>query len=254
MDSEITCPSGLKGEIRKLKVKDEAMFTDPRLIKSGRIISELCKRCWEKTLDIGPYDFPDGNVDWNQVLQGDAYWMFMQIRKASYGELYEFSDQCRNCRSRVEWSVNLDTDLVMKKLPEASEEAFKAGLPMETTLEDGRAVHFRLLLMNDNQAISNLKETRKLPWRYAAVAQRLLSVEGVGDTKFELIRFMEDLDAGEADLLEEKVEAADCGVDTDITITCDKCFYDQVITLPFEASFFRRRKRSKGSGRSAENG
>jgi hypothetical protein len=195
-----------------------------------------------KTTNAGPYDFPDGQIDWGMLLQGDAFWQFLQVRKASYGSEYTFSEQCK-CGSRIDWTINLDEDLKFKPLPQSSADAFRAETPLETRLEDGRLVQFRLLLMNDNPRIMDLNKNRKIPWRYAAIAQRLVHVEGVEGGYFELVRFVEDMDAGEADLLEEKMEEQDCGADTNIQIVCDKCFFEQEVMLPFEASFFRRQRK-----------
>jgi hypothetical protein len=43
----ITCPSGLAGSIRGLKVREERILADRKLQKSGGIVDELLHACWE---------------------------------------------------------------------------------------------------------------------------------------------------------------------------------------------------------------
>jgi hypothetical protein len=251
MEAEVKCPSGLEGTIRALKVKDEKLFTDTSLLKSGTLTPELCKRCWIETKDLGPYPFEDGSILWPEVLQGDTFWLFLQIRGITYGDDHEFSYQCDSCRSSNTHPVNLQKDLIQKPLPEASLEAYRDNTPLETTLEDGRGVKFRLLFAKDDKHIMRLQRSKDFSRRNAVIATRLLGVEGLEvRSPFDLQNFIEDLDSGEADLLEEKMEEQDCGVDTDLLVTCDRCFHEQVLMLPFEASFFQRRK--KHSVRRAE--
>ena len=46
--SEITCPSGLKGTIRKMKVQEARSFTTQRKQK-GDPMGRLLSACWEET-------------------------------------------------------------------------------------------------------------------------------------------------------------------------------------------------------------
>lgn len=50
----ITCPSGLQGRVRGMKVREESVLADRKLAKSGAQIDELLAACWEETLDAGP--------------------------------------------------------------------------------------------------------------------------------------------------------------------------------------------------------
>lgn len=246
METEVKCPSGLRGRVRAIKVKDEKVFTDAKLLKSGKLTQEVCKRCWLETLDPGPYDFQDGVVNWEKVLQGDAFHLFFQLRRLSYGNEYDFPVQCGNCYNTIRWKIDLDEDLRVKELPKESKEAMMSNNPLETKLDDGRIVQFRLLLLEDERKVSNLEKSRQLSRKHASIAARLISVENIestGNQHFDLVRFVEELDAGEADLLQENMEALDCGIDTSIEIVCGNCLYSEVVDLPFDPSFFRRKKK-----------
>ena len=59
MSHVITCPSGLTGRIRGMKVREERVLADRKLAKSGGQVDALLGACWEETLEPGPYDFGD---------------------------------------------------------------------------------------------------------------------------------------------------------------------------------------------------
>ena len=68
MADVITCPSGLSGRVRGMKVCEERVLADCKLAKSGGQIDELLGSCWEETLDPGPCAFGEGGkVDWDKV-------------------------------------------------------------------------------------------------------------------------------------------------------------------------------------------
>ena len=62
MSDTITCPSGLTGRIRGLKVREERILADRKLARSGGQVDRLLAACWEETLDPGPYDFGDKEI------------------------------------------------------------------------------------------------------------------------------------------------------------------------------------------------
>jgi hypothetical protein len=53
----ITCPSGLSGRIRGMKVAEERILADKKLARDGGQIDALLAACWIETLDAGPYPF-----------------------------------------------------------------------------------------------------------------------------------------------------------------------------------------------------
>ena len=250
METEVRCPSGMVGKIRAIKVKDEKLFRDAKLIKSGKVIYELCKSVWLELSDSGPYEFHGDRVDWKKLLQGDAFWVFLQARILGYGNDYEFSIPCKSCREPIDHELNLSEDLIRKDLSQEGHEHIKTGQPIQIAWESNegtRQIAFKLLRAEDDIRLRRLEDSRDMSQENALLALRLVSVEGVESDgrPFELIRFVEELDAGEADLLREQLEEYDCGVDTDVTLVCESCFYEQVVMLPFEESFFRKRKKQR---------
>ena len=109
MSHVATCPSGLTGCISGMKVREERVLDDRKLAKSGGQVDALLGACWQDTLEPGPYDFGDKDIDWGAVLQGDRFFALLQVRALTYGPTYAFALGCQNegCRARFEWELDL---------------------------------------------------------------------------------------------------------------------------------------------------
>lgn len=85
MADVITCPSGLTGRVRGMKVREERVLADRKLAKSGGQIDELLAACWEETLDAGPYSLGEGGkLDLGKVLQGDRFFALLMVRALTW--------------------------------------------------------------------------------------------------------------------------------------------------------------------------
>ena len=248
----ITCPTGLTGRIRGMKVREERILSDRKLAKSGGQVDELLAACWEETVDAGPYDFGEKDIDWGQVLQGDRFYALLRVRALTYGAEYAFAVSCQSeaCRARIEWELDLG-ELPCRELSEESRAAFADGNRFETVLPDGgKRVWFRLLTGADERKLPQLRRSAGDRLLSAMLAFRVVEVEGVEPR--DRRRFIEDLTMRDADFLVDEFDRVDCGVDTTIEIECPECFATQEVELPFDRSFFmpgkertaRRRDRS----------
>ena len=253
MSHVITCPSGLTGRVRGMKVREERILADRKLAKSGGQVDELLGACWEETLDPGPYDFSDKGIDWGAVLQGDRFFALLMIRALTYGPDYGFAVSCRNCRARIEWEVDL-MKLPVRQLSADSRAAFIAGNRFETTIPDaGNRVWFKLLTGDDERRLPSLQRAAPDRLLSSVLAYRVLEVEGV-DLK-DKRAFLEDLTLRDADFLVDEFDRVDCGVDTTIEVECPECREVQDVDLPFDSAFFlpgkertaRRKARSTSS-------
>jgi len=252
MSVTITCPSGLSGRIRGLKVREERILTDRKLAKRGEQVDRLLAACWEETVDPGPYDFGDKDIDWSMVLQGDRFYALLQLRALTYGPDYAFSVPCQNdtCRSRIDWELSLH-DLPVRPLTPESLTAFTSGNRFECTLPDaGVKVWFRLFTGAEERRLPQLQKTAGDKLLSAMLALRVVEIDGVDTRKKRL--FIEDLTMRDADFLVDEFDRVDCGVETEIEIECPDCFTVQDLELPFGRSFFlpgkarTRRRRDRG--------
>lgn len=240
METEIECPSGLKGRIRAWKVKDRAIYKDQKVLRSNTLVKELCTRVWLETLDPGPYSFATGKLDWGQVLQGDAFWAFIQSRILSKGNIYVFRVPCRACANSIETPYDL-SELVRKDLPEESLAALKNDSPITIDVGD-RKISFKLLRTDDNKRIAQIEDNYKLEGDYAILAARLVEVSGLSPGNTQRARFIQELDEGDADRILAAMEEYDCGADVKVKVVCENCYHGWEQNLPLQPSFFQTEK------------
>jgi hypothetical protein len=248
METTITCPSGLTGKIRGMRVREERILADRQLAKSGAQTDALLAACWQDTLDPDLYALNDGALDWLKVLSGDRFYALLQLRIATYGPSYAFSVPCSSCRAKIDWEIDL-SELPVKKLPEPSRASFAAGNRFETTLPDGsRKLWFKLMLGDDERKLPQLRRSAPDRVLSALLAHRVLEVEGIEAR--EKRRFLEDLSMADATQLFHEFDEADCGVETKINIECPECGAEQEIELPFGREFFLPTTKGQRSERS----
>jgi hypothetical protein len=255
MNDIITCPTGLSGRIRPLKVREERVLANRRLAKQKSQMDELLTACWVETIASEPYDFGDKKIDWGKILQGDRFYTLLKIRQLTYGSTYAFTTSCQHtaCRERIDWEVDLD-DLPVRPLAEESRLAFQDGNRFETMLPaEDRRVWFRLLTGDDEKKFARLRKRAGDNLLSAMLNYRILEIQGVEPQ--DKRRFIEDLSMADADFLVDEFDRVDFGVDTTIEIECPDCFALQEVELPFDRRFFmpgkertkRRRARSTSS-------
>jgi len=237
MSQVITCPSGLTGKIRGMKVREERILADRQLAKGGGQVDALLSACWEDTVDPGPYSLSDGPLDWSKVLQGDRFFALLQVRIATYGPTYAFSVPCQRdaCRAKIDWEIDL-SELPVKALSDASRTAFAAGNRFQASLPDGRKVWVRLLTGEDERKLPQLRRAAPDRMLSGLLTHRVLEVEGIEAR--EKRRFLEDLSMADATYLFDEFDRHDCGVETRIDIECPECGAEQEVELPFEGRAF----------------
>ena len=243
----ITCPSGLAGVVRGLKVREERILADRKLAKANAQLDELLRACWVETNDPGPYTLGERGIDWDAVLQGDRFYALLAIRIATYGQAYAFSMTCseERCRARFEWELDLRT-LPVRPLTSESRALFVAGNRFETSLPDAaRRVTFRLLTGVDERKLPTLRRNADGQIMTAVLAHRCIEIDGVA--AHDKRRFIEELSMSDADALVETMNQADCGVVTRIDVECPECLATQEIELPFGRSFFAKRTKTSAT-------
>jgi hypothetical protein len=182
-ETEITCPSGMTGTIREMKVKEEEIFTDRKLAKSGGQSDALLRACWTGLCDPGPYDFVD-EVDWSRALQADREFALVKMRTLTYGSSYAFDVRCGSCRETIEWEIDLEK-LSVRELSDEGRRRFQDGNRFETVLDDGvpRRVAFRLVVGSDERKLVQLKRRGGQASLAQALVMRIHDIEGVATTQ-----------------------------------------------------------------------
>jgi len=228
----VTCPSGLKGEIRKPKVRDIS-----ELRKGGnsiRAYTKLLRSCWERTLEKGVYNWEGdpNNVPWSEVLSGDRFYILLQIRVALFGPVYKFNVTCGTCGSRFAWEVNVEEDIEVKPLSDAAKEILAGQDKLfSCTLIDGREVQFRAGTGRMEAAIDGQEDPI-----IKFVLPRIHSLDGQAQPK-QIKEALLDMDQDVFDHLQAELAASECGPDIAILARCN-CNATSRIDLPFDRTFF----------------
>ena len=246
----VTLPSGMRGTIRSLRGKEINLFANMSNAKANATTLKILANVWQETHEDGPcYDFADG-VEWNKVLQCDRFTALLYARVATWGEEYSFRLHCGSCRKRYDWALDL-TELEMKPLPEDSVEQFRAGNRFETTVldenRDVKRVVFQLLtpkLEAKIEQATNLSTSERVT---AALAQRIVSVEGLDSGKGAIKAWLNELPMGAMYDLIEALDEHDGGIETEIEVECPHCGAMEDVDLPLDRREFWNPRKPKRS-------
>ncbi len=256
MPIAITCPSGLAGDARGLTVRDGRFMTDRTVTRQGIVADRILDACWLSTRDPGIYDVaPGAKIPWGKVLVGDRDYALMQIRIASWGDVYEFQAQCQACEATFGWELNL-AELRVQELPAQSRERFRSGEPFVATLPGLPPIKFRLptgedALRQRQRAKQRSRDGANL--LLESVEMRIIEIEGV--QRGQPVRdLLEGLEMRQLRNLLDEFDRHDGGIDTSIEIECTECRRVQAVDLPFDGGFFFPRTprwKQKHAGQSA---
>lgn len=250
----ITCPSGLRGEIRNLKAKEMSILADPanaHTIRAGKKkgkgqlahpLDAVYANVWLKTLSAGPYSIAEGHpVPWAKVLTCDRFFTLLHVRDLTWGH-YEFkvpcrTDGCPRVKKKFLWELDLN-QLEFKELPPESVERVKEGNLVFDMELAGKKCKFKLLTGSDEINTPVLSEdmptSKKL---LAQVAARLFYVEGIDDDE-ERVDWVGELDVPDLYAASKAMEAVDGGVETRTKVECPDCDEEFTIDIPFADAAF----------------
>jgi hypothetical protein len=258
MEREVVCPSGLTGVVRGLRGKQVNLFTTPKPLHRGELVTTILNDCWLETTDFGPYAELEGGSDafsWIKALTGDRYVAAIGVRIASYGPVCEWEEECQNLRceqGRFPASVNLEEDLHIQELSPSSRAKFISGEPFEMELPvSGKTVKYKLQTGEDEARISKLirnpEENVEENTVTISLAVGIQEIEGVHVN--DKIKWLENADGGDILHMLEQLNEVECGVETAIELTCRFCRRSQEVELPLgaEAFWFPRKRRKRFS-------
>jgi len=212
-------------------------------------LNRLLSACWLETTDAGPYALEGGTICWNDVLQGDRFYVLMQVRVLTFGEEYAFSVPCQNraCARRIDWTLNL-SELSVRALSDASREKFVQGNRFGIGLPGGHQGVFGLPVGKDEAQLARLQSGEDANLLPMLLNLRIRDIEGL--PPLQRAAYLNRMSLRQARDLLAEFDRADCGVETDIDIECPNCGYGQRVSLPLEQGFLWPQNRS-GSSQSA---
>ncbi len=247
---DIECPSGLIVTLREFRVSDEDLLANPKAQRQGLAVTSLLKAITVDVKNSGLYQAREDEgrtlIDWDSVLQGDRMAVLLKNRIFTWGEELTFSQPCENCRQKVTIDLDLN-ELPIKELPESSKAHVgnPEGSPLECVLPGcGKRISFRLLFGKDDKALQKLQKQNKEALSSAYLAFRVKSVEGITGTG-NIKTFLRELGGRDASYLRAQFDAADCGVDQEVTFDCDSCDHVWNDDVKFRADFLFPKYRVK---------
>lgn len=245
MSIPVKLPSGLAGTIRGLKVAEANTLANAMEQKRGTALDSVYSAVWLATSDLGPYgsvaeavDEKSGKLAWSKALACDRFTLMLRVRAATYGPEYAFKARCAvpTCGERFEWELSLD-DLPAKPLPPLSLEAFKNGNRLAATLPgDGREFWFSLQTGDGEKKAEQLLKQNRARQLTAALASRIVEIHGVAGG--DKLKFIDNLDMGDAHEVLRILDDADGGVESNIEVQCPACGDIQEMALPFGKEFW----------------
>lgn len=244
---EVECPSGLRGLVRPLEVRDVNALASrkARKQKGSDNLGRLLAGVWLKTLDAGPYGevvkVGEPITDWMRMLLGDRSFLTLEARRLTYGDDFYFAINCKACKKRIEWHIQLP-DLTVSGLSDEAREAFVTqgndAVFHRKLPRSGATVGFRLLTGVDQRNVANAAdEDGDASMQTAGLLARLPYIEGVtgaGERK----RFVTRLHLMDAEFLREEWEEHDIFVQDRLEIECPKCDAIQEVAIPTDERFF----------------
>lgn len=277
MPAPITCPSGFSGVVRGLTAREIEVLADKDLFKSGEYMDEFLKRCWVSTSDKWVYTITGDKPDWGAVLACDRFYSYVQIGRATWGDLYPLKIQCvaNACRESFEINVPLPKLSVME-LPEQSRTEFANGNkleawfgrvlePLPDGVEEEGPADARKVIDAGKRVVWSLP-TGKIQWQQTkrlrerkklnpkgkqnplldALEMRIVEVDGV---ELKKVRgFLADQELRLVRDLFNQMDDADGGIETETEVSCPHCETRWTFHLPFGPEFiFPNRSSQKTS-------
>jgi hypothetical protein len=233
-------PDG-KVEIRPFKGREQALLQQ----QGGGIIGKIdaiLRACVR---------FPDTFKDPKELLLTDRFAILLAQRTKTFGPKYEFEVRCRSCGAQQHQAIDITEDFNEVVGTEDLVEPF----PVELT-DCGKTVHLRFIRgMDDDQIAKNAKRMQMQsndgsdPSYLLRVAMQIVKIDGEDEERYKPLpfrqKFVEELTASDLIELEDAVNEKEPGIDTRIYPECRSCGYTNELTMPFDAAFFRPRRRRR---------
>jgi len=215
---KVTLPSGIEATIREMTATEEGFLASQKMLKSGEAFEKILRNC-----------VVEKDIDLDNLLVGDRYYLMLAIRRLTYGDDYDFKVRCASCGQTFNMSVNL-AELPIKKLEGDQDATHTITLP-----RTGKKVTFRLLRGRDEKKIATT--LRKTPQEIIRLSLYLHTVAVDGSENFSE-KFFETLPSADSQHYRREIDAVTCGVDTVVEVECPECDNEFEVQLPISENFF----------------
>lgn len=193
-------------------------------------------------------------------LMTDRLYAMVNLRMRSFGGDYEVPMRCASCREQYRQSINLAKEISLRTYveakdvtPEEFEQVIPLGAnppqPMTFTLPICKdTLTFRFLRGRHEEQISRQSKRvsmqsvdvgdPSLPLRLGLMIEKINDEDMAPHLKHQYIQSM---DVGDMEAFSAEVENLESGLDLTVHTRCTSCGYEEEVTLPLTAEFFRPR-------------
>jgi hypothetical protein len=268
---EATLLSGATITQRPLTLRDQNKLTLATRRRTPRAISDALTGLLDATTvavgDPGIYTLDaHGRFPWRDALSGDRMDALLHLRRASYpdGDKALCEVRCGTCGDTFGWEVDIEADLLRRPYPPATLAALREGRSLTATV-GAHTVTFELVT-----GASEVRYQRMIgdhPEREVSVLLRSRIVDVTGPdgpiNRGEILDWLDGgatgarwpgLSAADAEVLQDAMDAADGGYDTEVEAYHPACGGATRFDLPFSALLtparqVRERKLARRRGR-----
>lgn len=165
------------------------------------------------------------NISIGSILLFDKLYLLMKLREISYGENYQATISCSQCRRENNITFDL-TQLQINYVEDDATDPTTVTLPVID-----KKVKLRFPRIEDEKYFNNLDALTGNLWRF---------VEEVdGHTKKTVISgVLKKLPLKDMHTLIDTIQGKKYGIDTQVRFACNYCSYHEKMDLPITADFF----------------
>jgi len=225
-------------ELCPLSAREEKLIAGIQSHNVDDIIDTLIRRCMKTEMD------PD------DLLVTDRFYLLMMLRANSYGEEYGFEIICDKCKKPSRHTVNIPSSFEITWADPKETYPFAVELPQSKL-----AVTFRLLTGKDAKSIraaAEKDEKKNLsgpgdPGFLYTLAKHIVSINGKTPANFLVtLELVSRLSALDTRVLRDAFEEKTPGIIPTINTKCSFCGTDIEMGLPISTEFFRPDLRKRG--------
>lgn len=226
-------PTGQKtATVKFLTTSEENILFDSNLIKNGTVLSVLLNHTVIKS-ETSPDD----------MLVGDRNYLLTQIRKLSFGELYEnVKITCPKCGAENKYDIDLNK-LTVKSLESEPDDMGEYSVELPKTKIN---IKFRFLNGKDEIVLSKIQEraikTKKgtvVPNLSERYLLQIMDVNGNRDKGY-IKKFIQSLNIFDSRFFREYYAQLEPGQDLSYVFECkeEDCMHEFTGDIPINSNFF----------------
>ena len=181
------------------------------------------------------------DFDINELYLEDRFFLLVELRKKTKGEVLEFTLTCPKCKSQTLNRVDLEK-MPVKPIDPNVEMTVDLGNEIKVYLRRLKRKHQKEI--RPNMIPQHLTPTQKQAEAqilyHACAIEKVETPEGV-DENLKLTDkkyLIENIPTGDYDKIRDALEAITFGVDLSYTVGCNQCNFKQEVDVPIENNFF----------------